>query len=107
MNNQNELGNQIHKKMKSLDLTNKPEFNGDDYQPDRDKDRLTGQIQRVYNFIKDGLWYTLRQISDGTKDPEASVSAQLRHLRKERFGSHKIEKEYIDKGLYKYRLVGK
>ena len=39
-------------------------FNGDDYQPDRDKERLRGQILRVYTVIKDGRWRTLRSIAD-------------------------------------------
>jgi len=47
----------------------------------------------------------LRQISDETGDPESSVSAQLRHLRKPRFGAHTVEREYIQDGIYKYRLV--
>ena len=33
---------------------------------------------------KGGDWRTLRSIADCTGDPEASVSAQLRHLRKDR-----------------------
>jgi hypothetical protein len=80
-------------------------FDGADYTPERDDVRLSGQILRVWEFMKDGQWRTLKQIAEATKDPEASVSAQLRHLRKERFGSHEIEREYIQNGLYKYRLI--
>ena len=80
-------------------------FNGDDYQPERDKERLRGQILRVYTAIKDGRWRTLRQLAEITGDPEASVSAQLRHLRNPRFGGHEIVKRYIKNGLYEYRLV--
>ena len=79
-------------------------FNGDDYQPDRDKERLRGQILRVYPVLKDGRWRTLRAIADTTGDPEASVSAQLRHLRKPRFGGYEIQKRYVRNGLYEYRL---
>ena len=79
-------------------------FNGDDYQPDRDKERLRGQILRVYTVMKDGRWRTLRAIADTTGDPEASVSAQLRHLRKPRFGGYEIQKRYVRNGLYEYRL---
>ena len=79
-------------------------FNGDDYQPDRDKERLRGQILRVHTVIKDGRWRTLRSISDATGDPEASVSAQLRHLRKPRFGGFEIQKRYVKNVLYEYRL---
>ena len=41
-------------------------------------------------------------------DPEASASAQLRHLRKPRFGSHTVEKRNRgarEFGLWEYRLT--
>jgi len=79
-------------------------FNGADYQPVRDDVRLSGQILRVYSYMSDSKWHTLREIAEATGDPESSVSAQLRHLRKQRFGSHEIEKVYISNGLYKYKL---
>ena len=79
-------------------------FNGDDYQPVRDNPRLRGQLLRVWTQVKDGRWQTLRSIADATGDPEASVSAQLRHLRKERFGGYEIEKRHVRDGLYEYRL---
>jgi hypothetical protein len=79
-------------------------FNGDDYQPVRDNPRLRGQLLRVWTQVKDGRWQTLRAIADATGDPEASVSAQLRHLRKERFGGYEIEKRHVRDGLYEYRL---
>ena len=82
-------------------------FDGNDYIPSRDDIRLTGQIQRVWRCMVDGKWRTLHEISKFTGDPEASVSAQLRHLRKKRFGSHEIEKEYTNDGLYQYRLIVK
>ena len=62
-------------------------FNGSDYVPERDDVRLGPQLARVYSVMKDGLPRTLRQIANATGDPEASISAQLRHLKKERFGS--------------------
>lgn len=80
-------------------------FNGSDYQPNRDDVRLTGQLLRVWNVVSDGAWKTLRQISDATGDPEASISAQLRHLRKERFGAHEVEKVHMGSGLYRYRVL--
>lgn len=80
-------------------------FNGDDYQPARDKERLRGQILRVYSAIKDGRWRTLKQLSETTGDPEASVSAQLRHLRKPRFGGYEIVKRHVKNGLYEYRMM--
>jgi hypothetical protein len=80
-------------------------FNGADYIPSRDDARLSGQILRVWECMKDENWRTLREIANITGDPEASISAQLRHLRKERFGGHEVEREYVSNGLYKYRLL--
>jgi len=79
-------------------------FDGADYNRTRDDARLTGQILRVWECMCDGKWRTLRDIAQETGDPEASVSAQLRHLRKPRFGNYTVEREYVSNGLYKYKL---
>lgn len=80
-------------------------FNGSDYDQERDAPRLSSQYKRVFELMQDGEWRALRGITDLTGDPEASVSAQLRHMRKKRFGSHVIEKKYAGNGLYYYRLL--
>ena len=80
-------------------------FNGPEYIPGRDQARLTSQICRVWNCMNDGKWKTLKEISLAIGAPEPSVSAQLRHLRKARFGSHEIEREHIARGLFRYRLI--
>lgn len=80
-------------------------FDGADYNSTRDNARLTGQILRVWDCMCGGAWKTLQQISDETGAPESSVSAQLRHLRKPRFGAHTVERAYIQDGIYKYRLL--
>ncbi len=82
-------------------------FNGSDYVPELDNKRLTKQHIRIRDLMLDGKWRTLAEISDTTKDPEASVSAQLRHLRKERFGSWVLEKRVRGdrtNGLFEYKL---
>jgi len=79
-------------------------FNGADYVPGRDDPRLHGQLLRVWSFMRDGRWHTLREISDATGDPHASVSTQLRHLRKPRFGSYQVNREHVGRGLYRYQL---
>jgi hypothetical protein len=86
-------------------MADTPEFDGDDYQSDRDKPRLTGQIKSVFEVISDQEWWSVRRISKHTGAPEPSVSAQLRNLRKERFGGHTIEREYRGSGLYLFRLA--
>jgi hypothetical protein len=39
-----------------------------------------------------GSWLTLRELSQLTQFGEASISAQLRHLRKPKYGSYLVEK---------------
>jgi hypothetical protein len=80
-------------------------FDGDDYVPERDDARLTGQLKRIFDVMSDWKWHTLRDISVRTNDPEASISAQLRHLRKKRFGAYTLDREYIQSGLYRYRVA--
>jgi hypothetical protein len=82
-------------------------FDGPVYAPAVDYERLTGQLLRVYAAIQDGQWRTLREIAEQTGDPESSVSAQLRHLRKDKFGAFTIEKQPRGDrtiGLWEYRL---
>jgi len=79
-------------------------FDGSDYDHKRDGIRLTGQLQRVFDVMKTGEWITLRQLADKARCPEASASAQLRNLRKERFGSFLVEKKYDHMGVFSYRL---
>ena len=86
-------------------LPEAPRFDGADYQPARDDIRLTGQLGRVFDVMSDGCWHTLQAIADATGDPPASISAQLRHLRKKRFGAHTVDREHLGGGLYQYRLT--
>ena len=81
-----------------------PKFNGPDYKPARDNCRLTSQNARIFEVMKSGKALTLFEISELTGEPEASISAQLRHLRKPRFGSHGVSKQYLGGGLYAYQV---
>ena len=85
-----------------------PEFDGETYDPKQDKARLTGQILRVFNRLGDGdRWWSLAELSVQTGDPEASISARLRDLRKRRFGGHDIQRRRrggVGTGLWEYRL---
>jgi hypothetical protein len=87
-----------------MNLPDSPRFNGADYVPERDDARLTSQMKRVFSAIEDGQWRALHELAKITGDPEASISAQLRHLRKPRFGSYTIERSHVRHGLYLYRL---
>jgi hypothetical protein len=84
------------------------EFNGPAYDHDADHARLTGQILRVHGCMIDGVWRTLGEIEGLTGDPQASISAQLRHLRKKKFGRFIVEKRPRgdrELGLWAYRLL--
>lgn len=83
-------------------------FNGPDYERGADQARLTGQILRVYEAMRGGDWLTLDELSGAADAPAASVSAQLRHLRKPRFGGFTVEKRSRgdrSHGLWEYRLT--
>lgn len=85
----------------------KAEFDGEAYNHEDDFSRLTGQIRRVYNVMIDGTWRTLGEIEFVTGDPQASISAQLRHLRKVKFGEFKVHKRRRGErtqGLFEYTL---
>ncbi len=80
-------------------------FDGDDYVPPRDDPRLTDQYHRIFAVMRDHAWRSLSTIERITGDPPASISAQLRHMRKARFGGHTVNRRYLGDGLYEYQLV--
>lgn len=86
-------------------------FDGETYEPSRDKARLTGQLKAVYNVMSDGEWRSLIQISQlaGIKlnkyVPDSSASARLRDLRKDKFGGYEIERKSMGNGIFHYRMV--
>ena len=87
-------------------------FDGETYEPEHDKIRLTGQLGRVYQTLQDGQWHTLEGIAEkhrtrGHTDSLQGLSARLRDLRKPRFGSHTIERKRLHGGTWVYRLVQK
>ena len=65
--------------------------------------RLEGQTLRIYRLMIDGTWRTLEEIQRATGDPQASISAQLRHLRKPRFGGNIVDKQRRG-NQWEYRL---
>lgn len=83
-------------------------FDGPEYDPEYDEKRLMGQIKRVFNSMKDGGWRTLNEIHRRTGNPHASISAQLRHLRKPKFGGFTVDRRPRgdrSNGLFEYRLL--
>tara|TARA_R110000868_G_scaffold235963_2_gene489861 strand:+ start:440 stop:721 length:282 start_codon:yes stop_codon:yes gene_type:complete len=80
-------------------------FDGSDYVHEQDGKRLAKNHFKLKDLMKDKLYRTLGEISHITNIPEASVSAGLRDFRKERFGSHILNKKYLENGLYSYQLI--
>ena len=73
-----------------------------------DAARLGAQMARVRDLMRDARWRTLREIAAATGDPEASVSARLRDLRKRRHGAHCVESRRRAgaeaRGVWEYRV---
>jgi hypothetical protein len=85
-----------------------PLFGGVTYDPELDGERLGKQLTKVRELMLDGEWRTLRQCSDFTGAPEASISARLRDLRKPRFGEYVVERRRrgeAERGLWEYRVL--
>ncbi len=91
-------------------MDNDLRFDGVTYEKEHDQERLTNQLERVKNLMADGRWRTLDEIAFYTKSPVPSISTRLRDLRKERFGSHTVERRARGErssGLFEYRVVPK
>jgi biotin operon repressor len=79
-------------------------FDGDTIDQERDGPRLQRQLNAVRKHMEGNEWLSLRQIADELKYPEASISARLRDLRKERYGARHVERRYRGEGLFEYKL---
>ena len=84
-----------------------PDFDGATYRRDRDRARLGAQLVRVMDALSDGGWWTLSALHARTGDPEASISARLRDLRKGKFGGYTVTAENLGRGTWRYRLERK
>jgi hypothetical protein len=80
-----------------------PYFDGPDDDPDR-SERLQNQQLAIRDLMLDGIWRTLDQIAAATGAPAASASAQLRHLKKPRFGGYVLDRRHVGGGLWEYHL---
>jgi hypothetical protein len=78
-------------------------FDGSTYDAARDEVRLSGQLQNVRQILSDNRWHTLSEIAQRIGGSEAGISARIRDLRKVRFGNHKIDRQHIGGGLWRYR----
>jgi hypothetical protein len=89
-------------------------FDGETFVAEFDAERLSGQLRRVYECTKDGEWRTLSELqfrisqSYPFRDSESSISARLRDLRKDRFGSFNMERRRrgeANRGTFEYRVI--
>lgn len=90
------------------DITNgmeSPHFDGETFDSELDKDRLSRQLDIVKEAMMDGKWHTLAELKTFTGFPEASISARLRDLRKPRFGMFTIDRKRVSKGTFAYKLI--
>ncbi len=57
-------------------MSKQAHFNGPEYQPTFDFNRLTSQLERIRDLMLDGNWRTLSEIEQTLGYPSASISAQ-------------------------------
>lgn len=72
---------------------------------EQDRVRLAKLMLRVWRVVKGGEWITLSELASQAGGSEASVSARLRDLRKQRFGAHTVERRHVCQGLFEYRVT--
>jgi len=88
-----------------------PHFDGDTYDPELDHLRLTTQLDRVRDLLlrHSPIWLTLSQVSAMLAEPEASVSARIRDLRKAKFGGFEVQARrqptFGRRGIWEYRIM--
>ena len=81
---------------------------GPAYDERLDGERIAKQHEVIRDFMLDGAWRSLPQIHAATGYPEASISAQLRHLRKPQFGGYEVSKRRIaETGLWEYHVAAR
>ena len=81
------------------------DFDGKTYNRRLDHTRLSTLLERVHAVMSDGKWHRLSELTGRCGGSEASVSARIRDLRKEKFGGFEVERKCLDGGLWLYRLV--
>lgn len=90
------------------------DFDGETYEREEDQERLTGQLDRVRDALRDGQWRTLQEIvatiahRTGKIDNVASISARIRDLRKKRFGGFVVHhrRRGGGGGTWEYQIDG-
>lgn len=87
-------------------------FDGHHYDPDLDRKRLTDQMLIIFetlylSYLEGDTWLTIREINMlmPFEFPEPSISAQLRNMRKARFGGLDVRGRYRGgTRIYEYKF---
>lgn len=79
-------------------------FHGATFDAALDLDRLNSQQRRVFDATYNAGWLTLSEIHDITGDPEASISARLRDLRKAGLRVDRQRRGEPKNGLHEYSV---
>ncbi len=67
--------------------------------------RIRGQLETIRQYMLSSKeWYTLTEIEKHLGYPQASISADLRHLRKEEHGFYDVQKRRRDGRVWEYRV---
>jgi len=79
---------------------------GPAYSEQLDRNRILTQMEVLRDYmLKQGWWLSLAEIEKASHYPQASISAQLRHLRKIRFGGYCVDKRRRANGAWEYRVL--
>lgn len=82
------------------------DFDGGTFVPERDAERLSGQMRRVFDLMRDGRWRKVEDIMRAIGGSHPSIQARLRDLRKPKFGAFTVERrDPPEGGTSWYRLV--
>ena len=79
-------------------------FDGNTYESKKDFQRLTAQLGKVSNALMSAKWLTLAELEQLLHEPQASISARIRDLRKPKFGGLLIDRRRRSEGTFEYRL---
>jgi len=76
--------------------------------PEGDETQLAAIRELTTRASARGIWLTLAEIAEATEFAEASISAQLRHLRKAHHGGYHVEKRHrcSERGVATMRKIG-
>jgi hypothetical protein len=81
---------------------------GPAYDKKLDGKRIKKQLDCIRDYmLMFNSWWTLSELRDVLNYPESSISAQLRHLRKDRFGGYEVNKRRRSGGTWEYKVERK